>query len=82
MSTLITGGAGFIGSHLADYLAGKGEHVLVLDDFSSDNKIISKSLDNNELVKIVNKHNNELSNLPKSDDSDQNIFNVLNGEIG
>jgi UDP-glucose 4-epimerase len=53
MSTLITGGAGFIGSHLADYLASKGEQILVLDDFSSDNKIVSKSLDNNELVKIV-----------------------------
>ena len=27
---LITGGAGFIGSHLADRLASEGEHVLVL----------------------------------------------------
>ncbi len=32
---LITGGAGFIGSHLADRLAGRGHQVTVLDDLSS-----------------------------------------------
>ena len=53
MSTLITGGAGFIGSHLADYLASKSEQILVLDDFSSDNKIISKGPHNSELVKVI-----------------------------
>jgi UDP-glucose 4-epimerase len=53
MRTLITGGAGFIGSHLAGYLAAKGEQVVVLDDFSSVSNNISKSLSNNELVKIV-----------------------------
>ena len=53
MSTLITGGAGFIGSHLADHLAAKGEYVLVLDDFSSVSKNISNNLSNHELVKIV-----------------------------
>jgi UDP-glucose 4-epimerase len=32
---LITGGAGFIGSHLADELLGRGDHVHVLDDLST-----------------------------------------------
>jgi UDP-glucose 4-epimerase len=32
---LITGGAGFIGSHLADALVSRGDEVLVLDDFST-----------------------------------------------
>jgi len=36
MSTfLITGGAGFIGSHLAETLLDRDQHVLVLDDLSS-----------------------------------------------
>ncbi len=32
---LITGGAGFIGSHLADHLIGEGDHVTALDDLST-----------------------------------------------
>jgi UDP-glucose 4-epimerase len=35
MRSVVTGGGGFIGSHLADALAARGDEVLVLDDFSS-----------------------------------------------
>jgi UDP-glucose 4-epimerase len=35
---LITGGAGFIGSHLAESLAGRGDVVRILDNFSTGRK--------------------------------------------
>lgn len=35
MNILVTGGAGFIGSHLCDYLISKGEYVSVIDNLST-----------------------------------------------
>jgi UDP-glucose 4-epimerase len=35
VKALITGGAGFIGSHLADELLARGHQVIVLDDLST-----------------------------------------------
>ncbi|NJD51895.1 MAG: SDR family oxidoreductase [Candidatus Methanoperedens sp.] len=38
MKTLITGGAGFIGSHLCDLLLAKGHEVICVDNFITGNK--------------------------------------------
>ena len=35
LTVLVTGGAGFIGSHVAEALVARGEDVVVLDDLSS-----------------------------------------------
>ena len=35
MAVLVTGGAGFVGSHLVDRLIERGEHVVVCDDLST-----------------------------------------------
>jgi UDP-glucose 4-epimerase len=50
---LITGGAGFIGSHLTDLLIARGRHVRVLDSFVSGRRSNLRQHEGNSLLEIV-----------------------------
>jgi UDP-glucose 4-epimerase len=50
MKVLITGGAGFIGSHLADELLARGDRVLVVDNFATGRRDNLEPHKNLELV--------------------------------
>lgn len=53
MKALITGGAGFIGSHLADELIGRGYHVIVLDNLSTGKRQNIRHLEEHERFRFV-----------------------------
>tara|TARA_R110002110_G_scaffold415562_1_gene651081 strand:- start:50946 stop:51890 length:945 start_codon:yes stop_codon:yes gene_type:complete len=63
MKVLITGGSGFVGSHLADRLLARGDDVLVIDNFATgrrDNlksharlEVVEQSIENTEAVNTL-----------------------------
>jgi UDP-glucose 4-epimerase len=50
MTALVTGGAGFIGSHLSEALVARGERVIILDDLSTGSVNNVRHLRNHPLV--------------------------------
>ncbi len=50
---LVTGGAGFIGSHLVERLLRDGRRVVVIDDFSTGSRENLRPLEGNPGLRII-----------------------------
>ena len=71
MKIVVTGGAGFIGSNLVDFLVKKKHKVIVIDNFSTGLKSNLKL--SQKKIKIISKdisHNNNLDRIFKGVDYD------------
>lgn len=53
MKILITGGAGFVGSHLADKLIGQGHDITVIDDLSTGRYSNVEHLEGHERFRLI-----------------------------
>ncbi len=69
MKILITGGAGFIGSHLTKFYLAKNDDIIVIDNFITGNKKNLETKINNNNLKIIEADiiNFNFSNLPSFD---------------
>jgi UDP-glucuronate 4-epimerase len=74
MKVLITGVAGFIGSHLARYLIGNGNHVIGIDNL---NNYYDQSLKSYRLNLLTNHANSEKFHFFKEDISDRAFMEKL-----
>ena len=53
MRVLVTGGAGFLGSHMSDFLLARGFDVIAVDNFYTGSKINIEHLDSNSRFELI-----------------------------
>ncbi len=73
MKCIVTGGAGFIGSHLADRLISLKHDVIVIDDLSTGNK---KNISTNKKIIFQNTSILDLKNLQKIFKGSDYVFHL------
>src|SRR5215471_9188277 len=67
MRALITGGAGFIGSHLCDALLGQGHHVVCVDNFITGSARNLLHVKNEPRFELVEQDVNQLYDVGRVD---------------
>jgi len=79
---LITGGAGFIGSHIVDYLTCKGLYIKVLDNFSTGRLENIKQHLNKAGIEIINGDIKRMEDCLKAIESVDTVFHfAANPEV-
>jgi len=73
---IVTGGAGFIGSHLVEHLLNDGKSVIVIDDFSTGSIENLRSFHKNPRLKIIRAKISECKNLSKLVAGSEFIFHL------
>jgi UDP-glucose 4-epimerase len=73
---LVTGGAGFIGSHLVERLLNDGKTVVIIDDFSTGSLENLRAVKKNPRLKIVRAKISECKELPKLAAKAEFIFHL------
>jgi len=63
--TLVTGGAGFIGSHLVERLLKDGNNVVIVDDFSTGSRENLRSFAGNPRLKVIAAKMSRCRQLPE-----------------
>src|SRR3972149_4895228 len=76
MKVLVTGGAGFIGSHLCDKLIQEGNTVICLDNFLNGNLTNIRHLLSHKTFKLVNGDIRNFDTLEKLMPIVNTIFNL------
>jgi UDP-glucose 4-epimerase len=73
---LVTGGAGFIGSHLVERLLNDGKTIIVIDDFSTGSLDNLRAVKKNPRLRIVQSKISDCAELPQLASKAEFIFHL------
>ncbi|TAL06962.1 MAG: NAD-dependent epimerase/dehydratase family protein [Verrucomicrobia bacterium] len=73
---MVTGGAGFIGSHLVERLLHEGKRVVVVDDLSTGSRENLRSVEKNPSLRIIESKISACAELPQLVTSAESIFHL------
>src|SRR6185369_5310188 len=74
--TLVTGGAGFIGSYLVERLLADGKRVVVIDDCSTGSLENLRAVRNEPRLRVIESKISDCAELPKLISGAESVFHL------